>query len=181
MHAGQSDQTGRVGAQVVAQFIGNLQRLLNSLGQYYESDESGPISAGRIPRTILSKTRLDVMASYPGSMGIVLEAHDADDMFGDSLMSKSLAGLFELLEAGTDFESLKTQMMQYKSRVASNYGNLLGVIESSDSSVNFIWHKPEDNPVKYLTINPIDAAVIVEHIGLTRSLTKEEIKIVKAT
>ena len=86
-----ADDTRRVSARTMGQFIGNLQRLVDALGH---AVADSPTSRGNIPEATLRQTRLDPVGTYAGSLGILLETNDQDDLFGESLARQSLKGLF---------------------------------------------------------------------------------------
>ena len=127
---------GRVSSRLLAQFIGNLQRLLDSLGQ---AAKGRPYSRGRIPAEILDQTRLDFISSYGGSIGVRLETHNQDNLIGESLGRSAISALFSLMEAGDDMGKLTNQLQQYRGRVAKNYDNLLATIETSFPCATLRW------------------------------------------
>ena len=130
------EDAGRVESRVLGQFIGNLQRLLNALGQ---AAGGNPTSRDTIPAEILQQTRLDVVATYVGSFGIRLETHTQDDVLGESVGRTAIASLFELMDAGSDLEKLTSQLERLRGRVARNYDDFLGTIETSLPSVTLRW------------------------------------------
>ncbi len=131
-----SEDVGRVASRVASQFIGNLQRLVDALGQ---AAKGNPTSRGNIPVDILQETRLDVISTYPGSLGVRLETHAQDDVLGESLGRTAIGFLFELIEAGSDVGKLSAQLQVHRGRVAKSYEDLLGTIESSLPSASLRW------------------------------------------
>ncbi len=129
-------QAGRVGSRVVGQLIGNLQRLVDALGQAVTGH---PTLRGSIPAEILEQTQLDVVSSYGGSFGIRLETHVQDDVLGESLGRLAIQALFDLMEAGSDLDKLTAQLQLLQGRVARSYEDLLGTIEESLPSATFRW------------------------------------------
>ena len=133
------DQTGRVGAKVVAQVIGHVQRLVDSIGQ---AKSGNPTIRGSIPDSLLKQTRLDPVSTYAGSFGVRLETNQDDDLFGESLARSSLDGLFDLLDVGYEASGLTSQLTDLKVRVAKNYGDLLSTIETSLDAASLTWSQP---------------------------------------
>ena len=129
-------QAGRVGARVLGQLIGNIQRLVDALGQ---AAAGNPTSRGSIPAEILQQTQLDVVSSYAGSFGVRLETHSQDDVLGESLGRIAIGSLFELLEAGSDLDKLTVQLQRLRGRVARSYEDFLGTMETSLPSTTIRW------------------------------------------
>ncbi len=138
IEASPSDSTGRVSAKTVGQFLGNLQRLVDAIGQ---AKSGNPTTRGGIPDSILDQTRLDPVNTYMGSFGIRLETNQEDNLFGMSLAGDSLEGLFDLLDAGYRATELVGQLTQLKSRVAKNYKDLLSTIETSLGAASLTWNQ----------------------------------------
>ncbi len=129
-------EVGRVGSRVLGQFLGNLQRLVDALGQAAKGD---PTSRGSIPAEIIRETQLDVVSSYTGSFGVRLETRSQDDLLGESLGRTAINSLFELMEAGSELDKLTNQLQRLRGRVAKNYEDLLATIETATSSATLRW------------------------------------------
>ena len=132
---------GRVGetsADVVSRLVGNIQRLLDAIGQAVLTT---PTSQGPVPNYIKEQTRLNLVGTYAGSLGLHLETDIQDDLMGESLARSSLEGLFGLLEG--DQSSLQSAEYQrfWSSRVAANYKNLLSTVETSSQAASLLWNQ----------------------------------------
>ncbi|MCH7745045.1 MAG: hypothetical protein IIC84_03125 [Chloroflexi bacterium] len=169
-----SDETGRVGAKVVGQFLGNFQRLLDALGQAVEGH---PTSRGNVAASIQSKTRFDVVGGYVGSFSMRLETHAEDDLFGDSLVRNSLSSLFDLFDTGSDFEGLKDRLETLKGRVAKNYTDLLSTIETSMPSVSLNWSQPRSIEARHIEISQELARSIIAQINAASDETLDQFEI----
>lgn len=156
-----SNQFQRFGSKVVGQFLGNLQRLLDAIGQ---AKTGQPTARGVIPFDVQEGTQLNIVAGYMGSFGMVLETQAVDDIFGESLAKDSLASFFDLMDAGSRFENLTEQLTSLQSRVAKNYGDLLGTIESSKQTVSFAWLEPSHSRSRIKSINHEEARSILAQI-----------------
>lgn len=174
LKADPSDETGRVGAKVVGQFLGNFQRLLDALGQAVDGH---PTSRGNVAASIQSKTRFDVVGGYVGSFGIRLETHAEDDLFGDSLIRDSLGSLFDLFDTGSDFAGLKDQLETLKGRVAKNYNDLLSTIETSIPSVSLNWSQPRSVETRHMEISQEVARNIIAQINAVSDETLDQFEI----
>lgn len=169
-----TDETGRVGASIVGQFIGNLQRLLHALGQVKEGH---PTQRGVISSTVQSMTRLDIIGGYVGSFGVRFETHAEDDMLGNSLVRDSLASLFDLFEAGYEEHRLTNQLVFLKGRVAKNYSDLLSTIESSIPSAFINWSQPGRLLPREALISQASARSILAQIEAATDIIEENLEI----
>ena len=118
MEGKSSDPTGRISAKIAGQLMGNLQSLVDAVGQAKAGE---PTSRGGIPDSILDETRLDPISTYAGSFGIRFETNNQDDLFGESLAKESLEGLFNLLDVGYQASELTAHLTELKARVSKNY------------------------------------------------------------
>ena len=98
-------QVGQVAADVVSRLVGNLQRLLDAIGQ---AMSAVPTSKGPIPNSIKEQTRLNFVGTYASSLGLRLEADRQDNLLGESLARGSLEGLFGLF--GKKSNELRSQL-----------------------------------------------------------------------
>lgn len=155
------DQTGRVGAKIVGQVIGHVQRLLDAIGQ---AKAGNPTTRGSIPDSILEQTRLDPVSTYVGSFGIRLETNQDDDMLGASLVRNSLEGLFDLLDVGYESSGLTSQLTDLKARVAKNYGDFLSTIETSLDAASLTWSQPGKAQSRQVRITHESARNIIAQI-----------------
>lgn len=157
----ESEKTQRYGSKVVGQFLGNLQRLLDAIGQ---AKTGQPTARGVIPTGIQQGTQFNLLAGYTGSFGMILESEKTDDLLGESLAKDSLASLFDLMDAGSSPEDLTEQLTTLQARVAKNYGDLLGTIEASNHSVSFSWLEPTDSRPRIKKLDHEDARNILAQI-----------------
>ena len=169
-----SDKTGRIGAKTIGQFLGNLQRLVDSLGQAMSGN---PTTRSGIPGTILNQTRLDPVGTYSGSFGIRLETNQEDDLFGMSLVNDSLEGLFDLLAAGYQAEKLTDRLTHLKVRVAKNYRDLLSTIETSLNAAYLTWSQPRSTRLRQDHITRESARNIIAQIEAVTAAIQEDLSL----
>ena len=172
MESKASDVTGRVSAKVASQLTGNLQRLIDALGQ---AKSGYPTPRGGIPESILNETRLDPVSTYRGSLGIRFETSQRDNLFGESLARSSLQGLFDLFDVGHQSSELTSQLTQLKSRVAKNYKDFLSTIETSLSATSLTWSQPGKPVYRQFLINDTSARNIIAQIEAVADLTQDNI------
>ena len=172
MESKPSDPTGRVSTKIVGQLMGNLQRLIDAIGQAKSGE---PTSRGGISDSILNDTRLDPIATYTGSFGIRFETSKQDDLFGESLARKSLEGLFDLLDTGYEASALTVHLTQLKARVAKNYKDYLSTIETSLGTASLIWRQPGELDLRRNSINEETARNVIAQIEAVSDLTKDNL------
>ena len=165
-----SDPTGRISAKIAGQLIGNLQRLIDAVGQAKAGE---PTSRGGIPDSILNDTRLDPVSTYTGSFGIRFETNRQDDLFGESLAKQSLEGLFDLLDVRYEPSKLTLQLTELKARVAKNYKSFLSTIETSLSAASLSWSQPSQMYLRQISINQETARNIIAQIDSVAELTRD--------
>ena len=172
MESKSSDPTGRISATIAGQFMGNLQRFVDAVGQ---ANTGRPTSRGVIPDSILNETRLDPISTYAGSFGIRFETNKQDDLFGESLVKESLERLFDLLDVGYQASELTDHLTELKARVAKNYKDLLSTIETSLSTVSLSWIQPGTLDLRHISMNDETARNIIAQIESFSDLTKDNL------
>ena len=172
MESKKSDPTGRVSAKIVGQIIGNLQRLVDAVGQAKSGE---PTSRGGISDSVLSGTRLDPISTYTGSFGIHLETNKQDDLIGDSLAKTSLEGLFDLFDVGHQAFGLTLQLTELKARVAKNYKDFLSTIETSLGTASLSWSQPGKMDPRQVRIDQESARNIIAQIDYFADSTQDNL------
>ena len=168
------DETGRVSARIVGQFLGNLQRLIDALGQ---AKSGSPTSIGNIPKSLIEQTRLDPVSTYTGSFGIRLETNQEDDLLNESLVGDSLAGLFDLLDVGYQSSELNSQLTSLKARVAKNYKDLLSTVETSLSAASLTWSQSRTMRLRQAQITRESARNTIAQIEASSDAIKENLSL----
>ena len=169
-----SDPTGRISAKVAGQLMGNLQRLIDAVGQAKAGE---PTSRGGIPESVLSATRLDPVGTYAGSLGIRFETNRQDDLLGESLAKDSLQGLFDLFDVGYQAAELTIHLTELKARVANNYKAFLSTIETSLNNASVSWSQPGTSNLRHIRVNDETARNIITQIESVAALTKDYLTI----
>lgn len=117
----------------------SFQELADALGQYNDSE---PTLKGAIPAEILEKTKFRATQIFVGSFGIQLKSNLSSDLFNDSLASKVLFELTNLLESSNDEDKLSNKLHYLKGRVASKYRSFLKNISKINSPLKVHWGSP---------------------------------------
>ena len=96
---------------------------------------------GPVPDRIREQTRLNLVGTYAGSLGLRFETDMRDDPTGDSIARSSLEWLFRLLEPDQQFMQSDEYQEILSSRVAANYKNLLTAIETTSRETSIAWNQ----------------------------------------
>lgn len=165
---GMESHTGRIGADIVGRLVGNLQRLLDAIGQAIWEE---PTSTGPISNAVRERTRLDIVGAYAGSLGLLFETNKEDDLHGNSLARNSLEGLFDLLEASDE----DIQQKVLSPRVAKNYSVFLSTIETPLSVASLRWSRPGDWDSRQSSITKESARNIKSKIQAVSSYIQDNL------
>ena len=165
-------QVGQVAADVVSRLVGNLQRLLDAIGQ---AMAAVPTSKGPIPNSIKEQTRLNFVGTYASSLGLRLEADRQDNLLGESLARGSLEGLFGLLEEVQRASEPAFQRRIWTSRVIANYINLLSTIETSSYPASLRWNQPGKDETHEVRITPRSAGSMKSTITAATEKIQEDL------
>ena len=165
-------QVGQVAADVVSRLVGNLQRLLDAIGQ---AMSAVPTSKGPIPNSIKEQTRLNFVGTYASSLGLRLEADRQDSLSGESLARSSLEGLFGLLEEVPQTSESVFQRRMWTSRVIANYINLLSTIETSSYPASLRWNQPGKDVTHEVRITPRSAGSMKSTIRAATEKIQEDL------
>ncbi|MBI4198676.1 MAG: hypothetical protein HY533_06160 [Chloroflexi bacterium] len=163
-----------VPAKVVGQFLSTLQRLVDSIGQ---ANEGHPTMRAPIPIHLVEKTRLNPIAGFPGSFTFCLETEQEDDMFGESLVRRSLESLFALIDAGENETELSNLLRMLRGRVAKNYDDLLTVISASADSASIRWHEHGLRLHRQAGVSAASAQHIRQIIALSQNTLQEYVHV----
>ena len=147
-------EVGDTAAGVVGRFLSSIQGTLDAIGQALTSV---PTTQGPVRDNIREQTRLNLVATYAGSLGLRFETDFADSSTGDSVARDSIEWLLNLLES--DQQSMSSDEYQdiLSSRVARNYENLLAAIETTSQGTSIAWVQQGAARVRELRITPAEA------------------------
>lgn len=124
------------GANISLYFIGkimvNLQEIVTSIAQ---SIREGPTSRGTISKKIREYSRLNLVATGPGSFRIIVTSYQPTLV--DSLAKSSLARFNDLIECKDNGDLIKREIKELGIRVVSKYGDFLDAIYKNNANVRF--------------------------------------------
>ena len=151
-HGDMSVSQGRVSAKTMSGVLGELQSLLDAIGQALK--QTSPNMMGRIPNCIIKQTRLDPVSTYSGSFGIRLESHEPDSMSGKSLIRSSLGKLYDLLDLVVDPEGA-FPVSRLGPRVDKRFDSFLYSLAAFPGDVTLIWIRPFSDKPRKVTLDKI--------------------------
>ena len=149
----------RTPLEFVSRITGNIQRLVDSIGSALVSIDT-PTTPGSRPREYIIKeqTRLNLVSTYAGSLGLLLETDKEDNHDGWSLVRKSLDNMFDLFEGDPTSLSLVEGRMEgmenVRNNVASRYRDLLNTIGTAEESALIHWYQSGGQMTRDFEITP---------------------------
>ena len=147
-------EVGDTPAGVVGRFLSSIQGTLDAIGQVLTAV---PTTQGPVPDSIRQQTRLNLVGTYAGSLGLRFETYVADGSAEVSIARDSLDWLFRLLESDQQFLHSDEYRDILSSRVARNYENLLAAIEATSQGTSIAWNQHGVAQVHELSITPMEA------------------------
>ena len=153
---------GGFAADFVSQVVGNIQKLLDALGQAASGEAIS--LRGRVPNHVKERTRLALVGTYPGSLGLRFETVWEDPSADKSLARSSLEGLFSLLEVGDGIAEFSPPLGILNARVTANYNDFLSTIEASSWTASLSWTPAWDWERRQFNMTPIIARRIKEKL-----------------
>ncbi len=132
------EENGVRGTSVSLSFIGKMfttfQVLVTSIAK---SVREGPDARGATSHPLLEGSRLNLVATSPGSFRVVVSSQIPALAIGDSLVKESLKQFNELLSCADDKDLIKHKIGDLGPTVILKYKNFLDVISKNDVDVKF--------------------------------------------
>ena len=152
-------QDTRVPLEFISRITNNIQRLVDSIG-YAVVLVALEFRSGRRPdnNIVKAETRLNLVGTYTGSVGLLLETDKEDDQEGRSLVRNSLDEMFNLFERGQlsfDFDERYLEGVGDRQvRVASRYHDLLTTLGTSSDSTSISWYRDGGQMTREFELTP---------------------------
>ena len=173
----------RIPLEFVSRITSNIQRLLDSIGYALVNTRTAD---GRVPHDdiIKEQTRLNLVSTFAGSLGLLLETDKEDDHEGQSLIRNSLDGMFNLFERGL-FEGDQASyalverrlgtVQDGQTRVSSRYRDLLSTIGTSENSASILWYQSGGLMTREFELTP---EFVKRAWGMAESMREDVIQLV---
>lgn len=123
----------------IGKLFSSIQGALDAIGQALVT--MAPATQGPVPDSIREQTRLNLVGTYAGSLGLRLETGAVGGPMTGSIAGDSIEWLFKLLESDQQFIYSDECQRVLNSRVAKNYKDLLLAIEMASRDASITWHQ----------------------------------------
>ena len=135
---GEDVKPGKINSRVLLSALGGFQSMLDSVANaMYHS----PTSRGKIPGRIRDITSFEIVDTFAGSFGLVLERQDVQitSSAEDSLISGVLSQLFSVLETVDDADQLLTAITPFGKRTVTHYRSWLDDLQQNNVNLQVGW------------------------------------------
>ncbi len=135
---GDSVQVGKVSSRVLLSALGGFQSMLDSVANALFHS---PTSRGKIPEHIKDITGFEVVGTFAGSFGIVLERQISQTGIasGDTEISRAMNEMFGVLETLDNSEQLLTAITPCGKRTVTHYRQWLDELRESNVNLEINW------------------------------------------
>lgn len=135
---GENVQRGKISSRVLLSALNGFQSMLDSVAN---AMIHSPTSRGRIPERIKDLTAFEVVGTFAGSFGIVLEKPSEQPGFAsnDSDLNKILSEMFTVLETVDDSERLLSVITPFGKRTVTHYREWLAGLQDSGVNLELDW------------------------------------------
>ncbi len=135
---GEEVETGRISVRVLSTMLEDFQKLADSIAN---AVVHRPTSAGRIPEYVKQLTDFQMIDTFAGSFGVVLEKdYEQVEIRSDySQINQILNEMFLIMENSSDSNELLSQISPYGKRTISNYRDWLQNIKNSNVNLDIDW------------------------------------------
>lgn len=128
--------------EVNCDFLSSVLLSIQSL--VYSLDPNwGGKKKGKIPKSVIENSTMNVTELFAASFGIRLKSTDSADLFGDTKSALALKHLIDLIESSQDIETLMVKMENLSSRTILWYRRLLENLDENRASINAEWASPK--------------------------------------
>ena len=135
---GEDVKPGKINSRVLLSALGGFQSMLDSVANaMYHS----PTSRGKIPSRIRDITSFEIVDTFAGSFGLVLERQDVQitSSAEDSLISGVLSRMFSVLETVDDADQLLTAITPFGKRTVTHYRSWLDDLQQNNVNLQVGW------------------------------------------
>lgn len=122
----------KISLYFIGKIMVNIQEIVTAIAQ---AIREGPTARGALPRDIIDYSRLNLVATGPGSFRIIVTSYQPT--ITESLPISSLSQLNDLIEAGENSNLIKPHIKKLGPRVASKYKDFLENIYKNNADLQF--------------------------------------------
>lgn len=171
---GEKVQTGKISSRILLSALGGFQAMLDSVAN---AMLHSPTSRGKIPGHIKDITGFEVVGTFAGSFGIVLEQQKPQYglMSGDSELSRVMNEMFGVLETLDDSTRLISAISPCGKRTVSHYRQWLDEMRESGVNLEINW-KNDSVEVRELHLTAERAPSIITTLDTIDKIDNETLK-----
>ena len=135
---GDTVQPGKISSRVLLSALGGFQEMLDSVANALLHS---PTSRGRIPERIRKITSFEVVKTFAGSFGLVLEQQNEQITTSaeDSKVNNVLSQVFSILETVDNAEQLLTAITPFGKRTVTHYRQWLDNLQQNNVNLQVDW------------------------------------------
>lgn len=135
---GENVQKGKISSRVLLSALSGFQSMLDSVAN---AMMHSPTSRGKIPDRIKDITAFEVVGTFAGSFGIVLEKPMEQPGFStnDAELNNILSEMFSVLETVDDSERLLSVITPFGKRTVTHYREWLDGLQDSGVNLELDW------------------------------------------
>ena len=135
---GDNVHTGKVSSRILLSALGGFQSMLDSVAN---AMLHSPTSRGKIPEHIKDITELEVVGTFAGSFGVVLERQTSQCGMasGDTDISRALNEMFGVLETLDNSDQLLATITPCGKRTVTHYRQWLDEMRESGVNLEINW------------------------------------------
>lgn len=150
--------------------IAYFQDMIDALGQSLSGKAT---TRGRIEQPILSQTELALVGTAGGSFVFQIVPTSGGDMFGESLVQRSMMKFMSLLELGDSADGLRETLIPLQARVASRYRIMLECMEKTNISIKIDLASHRTGQLRSVSIDRAKLSQILEIVANVESEVSE--------
>lgn len=135
---GKLAQDGAIPLGIIGDLAKHLERQIYAAA-YFIKD--GKDLRARVPNELRQEVNLQLVGLKPGSTRLTVSGDVSPNVFGDSVIEKSLEGTFRLLEAETS-EEVSECASEVGPRSAEKLHSFLDTIQKNDLTIDIKWSTP---------------------------------------
>ena len=135
---GESVQPGKINSRVLLSALGGFQLMLDSVANALFHS---PTSRGKIPEHIKDITSFEVVDTFAGSFGLVLErqGEQLTPSANDSQINGVLSHMFSVLETVDNADQLLTAITPFGKRTVTHYRQWLDDLQQNNVNLQVDW------------------------------------------
>ena len=173
---GENVQCGKISSRVLLSALNGFQTMLDSMAN---AMLHSPTSRGKIPDRIKDITAFEVVGTFAGSFGIVLEKPTEQPGFtsSDSELNGILSEMFTVLETLDDSDRLLSVIAPFGKRTVSHYRAWLDGLRDYDVNLELDW-KNDSAASRRMHLIKENAPSIISTLDTIEKIDNEDITLI---